>query len=87
MVDSDGMKELLVIAVLLWFWVIEKRLSNLRTEMKSMHRDMDLLRNERFQAKSTLAQVKTDAADNTLAPNRVMPPPRVDDGQIDTDRA
>ena len=51
------MIELLVLALLLWLWVIERRLNALRAEMQAMHRDLDLVRNKRFDQRPALKAV------------------------------
>ena len=53
--DNGAMFEALVIALLVWLWVIERRLNHLRESVHSLQLDVDGLRAMRSQAATKAA--------------------------------
>lgn len=51
--ENDLMLEILIIALLVWLWVIERRLNTLRDSVQALSLDVDGLRAARTRAANT----------------------------------
>ena len=71
--ENDSMLEILIIALLVWLWVIERRLNTLRDSVQALTLDVEGLRAARARAANTpsepagLPEVSTIHGGNTAA--------------------